>query len=140
VPAVSDAHSSFTVHQTLPHHRTLHSVWPASDAIASDAPMTTSSARASVVKPPDTDVNVRRCRSQRPTSVSQRDTVPRLCLRFWHPVQRKISVLFPRKRRIPPRNPKPLSTPQTPPTLQMCQYQQVFTTLCACVSIFSNIF
>jgi hypothetical protein len=32
--------------------------------------MTTSSSRASAVKPPDADISVRRCHSQRPTSVS----------------------------------------------------------------------
>jgi hypothetical protein len=35
--------------------------------------------------------------------------------------------------------PKPLSTAQTPPPSQMCQHQQVITTLCTCVSI-SQIF
>jgi hypothetical protein len=35
---------------------------------------------------------------------------------------------------------KPLSTPQTPSPLQMCQHQQVITILCTCVSIFIIIF
>jgi hypothetical protein len=38
------------------------------------------------------------------------------------------------------KGPKSISTAQTPPHLQMCQYQQVFTTLCMCVSIFTIIF
>jgi hypothetical protein len=37
-------------------------------------------------------------------------------------------------------NPKHLSTPQTPLPSQMCQHQQVFTTMCTCVSIFTIIF
>jgi hypothetical protein len=37
-------------------------------------------------------------------------------------------------------DPKPLSTAQTPSPSQMCQHQQVFTTLCTCVSIFTIIF
>jgi hypothetical protein len=36
--------------------------------------------------------------------------------------------------------PKPISSAQTLPPLQMCQHQQVFTTLCTCVSIFTIIF
>jgi hypothetical protein len=36
--------------------------------------------------------------------------------------------------------PKPISTAQTSPPLQMCQHQQVFTTLCTRVSIFIIIF
>jgi hypothetical protein len=34
----------------------------------------------------------------------------------------------------------PKSATQTSPPLQMCQHQQVFTTLCTCVSIFTIIF
>jgi hypothetical protein len=37
-------------------------------------------------------------------------------------------------------DPKPLSTAQTPSPSQMCQHQQVFTTLCTYVSIFTIIF
>ena len=36
--------------------------------------------------------------------------------------------------------PKPLSTLGTPPSLQMCKQHQVYTTMCKCVSIFTNIF
>jgi hypothetical protein len=37
-------------------------------------------------------------------------------------------------------DPKPFSSPQTPSPSQMCQHQQVITTLCMCVSIFIIIF
>jgi hypothetical protein len=60
---MSGAHEGLKRLLTSQSHRTLYSV-------ASDAPMTTLSARASVVKTLDVDVSVRRCRSQRPTSVS----------------------------------------------------------------------
>jgi hypothetical protein len=52
----------------------------------------------------------------------------------------KIVVSLPEKRRIPREDPKPFSTTQTSPPFQMCQHQQVFTTLCMCVSIFTIIF
>jgi hypothetical protein len=43
----------------------------------------------------------------------------------------KIVISIPQKR---------LLTAQTPLSSQMCQHQQVFTTLCTCVSIFTIIF
>jgi hypothetical protein len=61
---------------------------------------------------------------------------PWLRLWFLQPTLRKISVSSPWKHL----NPKPLSTTQTPQPSQMCQHQQVFTTLCTCVSIFTIIF
>src|ERR687888_1945901 len=36
--------------------------------------------------------------------------------------------------------PKPISTLQTPPPLQMCQHHQVYISMCLCVSIFTVIF
>ena len=36
--------------------------------------------------------------------------------------------------------PTPLSTLETPSPLQMCEHHQVYTTMCMCVSIFTNIF
>jgi hypothetical protein len=84
-------------HAPCHQHRTINSDHPASSATPSDEPMTTSSVRASIVKTPDANVNVRHCHSQRPMSISQRETLPRLRLRFSHPAQWKISVSTPQK-------------------------------------------
>jgi hypothetical protein len=56
-----------------------------------------------------------------------------------HPVNGKYAFHFP-KITESREGPKPISTAQIPPPLQMCKHQQVFTTLCTCVSIFHNYF
>jgi hypothetical protein len=62
-------------HAPRHQHRTINSDHQTSGATPSDAPVTTSSACASAVKTPDADVSVRSCRSQRSTSISQRETL-----------------------------------------------------------------
>jgi hypothetical protein len=72
--------------------------------------------------------------------------LPRLHLVFLPPAQRKISVSFPRKRRIPPslqalegeRTPNP-SLPLKLHRLRKCANTTKCTSACACVLAFSQL-
>ena len=90
--------------------------------------------------------SVRCCQHQRSVSVSQRETLPRL-LQTSHQRNRKYALNFLKsaESRLASsaggrEKPTPVSTLGTPPPLKMCQHHQVYTTMCKCVSIFTNIF